>query len=139
VQPKTERIRVRIPAGVDTGSRVRVASKGESGTERGPTGDLYIRIQVRPDPQFRRQGGDVVTTAQIPLLDAILGGTATVATLGDPVKMKIPPGTQNGQRFRIKGKGVPGRGDLYAEIQVEIPRTLDTETRQTLEALRGRL
>jgi DnaJ-class molecular chaperone len=72
-------------------------------------------------------------------LDAILGGTATVATLGDPVKMKIPPGTQNGQRFRIKGKGVPGRGDLHAEVQVEIPRNVDSATREALEGLRGRL
>ena len=138
-EAKVERLRVKIPPGVDTGSRIRVGSKGEAGAQGGPPGDLYIRVQVRPDPQFRRQGDDVITTARVPLLDAILGGTATVATLGDPIRMKIPGGTQNGQRFRIKGKGVQGRGDLYAEIQVEIPKQIDPETRQALEGLRGRL
>jgi molecular chaperone DnaJ len=137
--PKAERIRVRIPHGVDTGSRVRLGGKGEAGVEGAPPGDLYIQVHVRPDPVFRRQGDDVVSTVNIPLLDALLGGTVTVPTLGDPVRMKIPPGTQNGQRFRLKGKGVPSRGDLYAEIQVDLPRSLDPEVRSTLEGLRGRL
>jgi molecular chaperone DnaJ len=138
-QPRLEKIRVHIPAGVDTGSRVRVGGKGEAPAGGGPTGDLYIRIQVRPHPTLRRQGDDVVTTVRLPLLDAVLGGTTLVPTLGDAVKMRIPAGTQNGQRFRIKGKGVPGKGDLYAEIQVEIPKNLDPEARRVLEELRGRL
>jgi molecular chaperone DnaJ len=116
-----------------------VAAKGEAGADGTPTGDLYIRIHVRPDLRFRRQGDDVITAVRVPLLDAVLGGTVTVPTLGDPVKMKIPAGTQNGKRFRIKGRGVGGRGDLFAELQVEIPKDLDPETRQTLEMLRGKL
>lgn len=137
--PKPERIRVHIPAGVDTGSRVRVAGKGEAGADGAPPGDLFIRVRVRPDPRFRRQGDDVVTTVNVPLLDALLGATVLVETLEDPVRMKIPAGTQNGQRFRLKGKGVPSKGDLYAEIHVELPKQLDPEVKQTLEGLRGRL
>ncbi|MBI5018019.1 MAG: molecular chaperone DnaJ [Deltaproteobacteria bacterium] len=137
--PHAERLRVRIPPGVDTGSRVRVGGKGEAGSDGAPAGDLYIQVHVRPDPKMRRQGDDVVTTVGVPLLDALLGGSVTVPTFGDPVRMKIPSGTQNGQRFRLKGKGVPGRGDLYAEIQVDLPKTLDPEVRQVLEGLKGRL
>jgi molecular chaperone DnaJ len=100
---------------------------------------MYIRVKVHPDPAFRRQGDDVITTLQVPLLDALLGGTVTVPTLGEPVRMKLPAGTQNAQRFRIKGKGVPGKGNLYAEVQVTIPKKLEPEVRETLEGLRGRL
>jgi molecular chaperone DnaJ len=138
-RPKAEKIRVRIPAGVDTGSKVRLASKGEAGGDGGPPGDLYIVISVRPDPTLRRQGNDVVTSARVGVLDALLGGSVNVSTLGEPVKMKIPAGTQNGQRFRIKDRGVPGKGDLYAEIQVDIPKVIDETTRKTLEGLRGKL
>lgn len=137
--PKAERVRVRIPAGVDTGSRVRLAGKGEAGGEGAPAGDLYIQVHVRSHPSFRRQGDDVVTTVGVPLLEALLGGSVTVPTLGEPVRMKIPSGTQNGQRFRLKGKGVPERGDLYAEIQVELPKHVDPEVRSILEGLKGRL
>lgn len=134
-----EKLRVRIPPGVDTGSKVRIGGKGESGPPGTPAGDLFIRVKVHPDPTFRRQGDDVVTTVRVPVLDALLGGTVEVATLGDPVRMKLPAGTQNAQRFRIKGKGVPDKGSLYAEIQVDIPKHLSPEVRETLEGLRGRL
>jgi molecular chaperone DnaJ len=137
--PNAERLRVRIPPGVDTGSRIRVAGKGEAGAEGGPPGDLYIRIRTRPDPRFRREGDDLVTPVAIPLMDALLGGTTLVPTLGDAVRMKIPAGTQNGQRFRLKGKGVAGKGDLFAEVQVQIPRKLDPEVREKLETLRDRI
>ena len=137
--PTPEKLRVRIPAGVDTGSKIRVGGKGESGPPGTPPGDMYIRVKVHPDPAFRRQGDDVITTLQVPLLDALLGGTVTVPTLGEPVRMKLPAGTQNAQRFRIKGKGVPGKGNLYAEVQVTIPKKLEPEVRETLEGLRGRL
>ncbi|GAB6061677.1 molecular chaperone DnaJ [Deferrisoma palaeochoriense] len=137
--PKAERIRVRIPAGVTEGSRVRVAGKGEAGAAGGPPGDLYIRVHVAPDPRFRREGNDLVTTVDVDLLDALLGGTVEVPTLDGPVRMKVPAGTQNGQRFRIRGKGVPGKGDLYAEVRVKIPRRLDPEVRKVLEGLRGKL
>jgi len=137
--PKSERFRVRIPAGVEDGSRIRLSGKGEAGHEGGPPGDLYIRVRVRPDARFTRQGSDVITTVSIPLLDALLGGSIEVPTLGEPVRMKIPPGTQNGQRFRLRGKGVTGKGDLYAETQVVIPKQLEPDVKTTLEGLRGRL
>lgn len=138
-EPKPERIRVHIPAGVDEGSRVRVAGKGEAGPDGGSPGDLFIRVHVHPDPRFRREGEDLVTTVELPLLDALLGGTVLVPTLGEAVRMKVPAGTQNGQRFRLKGKGVAGRGDLYAQVEVQVPRKLDADVKQTLEGLRGRL
>jgi len=137
--PKAEHIRVKIPAGVDDGSRVRLAGKGESGPEGGSPGDLFIRVHVRPDPRFRREGSDLVTEITVPLLDALLGGTVMVPTLDEAVRMKVPPGTQNGQRFRLKGKGVAGKGDLYAQVDVQIPRELSSKVKQTLEGLRGQL
>jgi len=137
--PKAERIRVKIPAGVDDGSRVRLAGKGEAGREGGGPGDLYIRVHVRPDPRFRREGSDLVTSVSLPLLDALLGGTVMVPTLGEPVRMKVPAGTQNGQRFRLKGKGVAEKGDLHAQVEVQIPQHLSPEVQRTLEGLRGQL
>jgi molecular chaperone DnaJ len=137
--PDAERIRVKIPAGVDEGSRVRLAGKGEAGREGGAPGDLYIRVHVRPDARFRREGSDLVTSVAVPVLDALLGGTVIVPTLGEPVRMKVPAGTQNGQRFRLKGKGVAGKGDLYAQVDVQIPQRLSPEVKHTLEGLRGQL
>ncbi len=137
--PQAERIRVRIPAGVDEGSRVRLAGKGEAGRDGGGPGDLYIRVHVRPDPRFRREGSDLVTSVEVPLLDAVLGGTVMVPTLAEAVRMKVPAGTQNGQRFRLKGKGVAGKGDLYAEVTVQIPRDISPEVKRTLEELRGQI
>ncbi len=137
--PKSERIRVRIPAGVDDGSRIRVSGKGEAGPGGGPAGDLYIRVRVRPDRRFRREGPNLVTTVDVPVIDAILGGTVEVPTLDKPVRMKVPAGTQDGRRFRLRGKGVPGKGDLYAEVRIKIPKKIDPEVRKTLEGLRGRL
>jgi len=134
-----EHIRVKIPAGVETGSKIRVAGKGEAGSEGGPPGDLYIIVKTAADDRFKRQGDDLVTTLRIPLADALLGGEALVPTLGEPVRMKVPAGSQNGQRFRIKGKGVPGKGDLYAELFVHIPKKLDEHAKKTLESLRESL
>ena len=138
-KPKAEHIRITIPPGVDSGSRVRVSGKGEPGAGGGPAGDLYIIIRVAPDERFKRLNDDIVTTVSVPLSEALLGGEAIVHTLGEPVRMKIPPGSQNGQRFRIKGKGVPGKGDLYAELNVLIPRNLDDKTVALLESVREKL
>ncbi len=135
----TEKLKVKIPAGVDTGSKVRISSKGESGSAGGRPGDLFIRIAVAPDERFIRQGNDIVTIVNVGLADALLGGETMVPTLTDPVRMKIPAGAQSGQRFRIKGKGVPGKGDLYAELKINIPKKLDEETIATLETLKDKL
>jgi DnaJ-class molecular chaperone len=138
----TRAIDVRIPAGVRDGARVRVTGEGEPGASGGRAGDLYLRVQVLPHPRFDRQGDDLTTRVEVPLTTAVLGGEATVTTLaGTNVRLKVPPTTQNGQKFRVKGQGmpVPGkpdeRGDLYVVADVQLPRSLTPQARAHYEAL----
>jgi len=133
---------VRIPPGVGEGSRVRVGGEGEHGTGGAQSGDLYLRIRLTPHPKFERKGRDLYTHVSVPLTTAVLGGEAEIQTLaGKPVRLKIPPTTQNGQVFRLKGHGMPAvgkpdeHGDLYATIDVELPRSLTSEQRTHFEAL----
>jgi len=133
---------VRIPPGVGDGSRVRVGGEGEHGIGGAKSGDLYLRIRLAPHPRFERKGRDLHARVTIPLTTAVLGGEAAVPTLEDkPIRLKIPPTTQNGQVFRLKGHGMPGvgkpneHGDLYATVEVELPRALTPEQRQHFEAL----
>ncbi len=139
---ETRTIDVRIPAGVGEGSRVRVAGEGESGAAGGAAGDLYLRVHMRPHPQFERRGRDLHTRVAVPVTTAVLGGEADVPTLpGGHLRLKIPPGTQNGQVFRLKGKGMPSvgkpddRGDLFAAVDVQVPRSVTPEQRKHYEAL----
>jgi DnaJ-class molecular chaperone len=147
---------VRIPAGVAEGSRVRVSGEGESGTSGGRSGDLYLRVRLASHPTFERKGRDLYTRVPVPLTTAVLGGEAEVPTLdGKPLRLKIPPTTQNGQVFRLKGHGMPAvgkstgtgagnagkpaggeRGDLYATVEVQLPRSLTPEQRKHFEALK---
>src|SRR5215471_18852069 len=133
---------VRIPAGVGDGSRVRIAGEGEPGSGGAPNGDLYLRIRLTPNTTFERKGQDLYTRVPIPLTTAVLGGEADVRTLaGKSMRLKIPPTTQHGQMFRLKGHGmpVPGKageyGDLYATADVQLPRQLTPEQRSHFEAL----
>ena len=133
---------VRIPAGVDEGSRVRVANEGEHGTGGAPSGDLYLRVHLAPHPKFERRGKDLYTHVGLPLTTAVLGGDAEVTTLGGKsLRLRIPATTQNAQVFRLKGHGMPGlgkdtdAGDLYATVDVQLPRTLTPEARAHFEAL----
>jgi len=132
---------VRIPAGVSDGSRVRIAGEGEIGTGGAKAGDLYLRIRLASHPKFERKGKDLYTKVHIPLTTAVLGGEADVPTLaGKPLRLKVPATTQNGQTFRLKGHGMPttnrpDTGDLYATIEVQLPRTLTPEQRTHFEAL----
>jgi DnaJ-class molecular chaperone len=133
---------VRIPAGVNDGSRVRVAGEGEHGTGGAGAGDLYLRIRLAPHATFQRKGADLHVAVNLSLTTAVLGGEADVPTLeGKPLRLRIPPGTQNGQVFRLRGHGMPvvgkpqTRGDLYATAAVQLPRTLTPEQRQHFEAL----
>jgi DnaJ-class molecular chaperone len=132
---------VRIPAGVKDGSRVRAAGEGASGANGGVSGDLYLRIQLRPHAVFERKGNDLHAKVGVPVTTAVLGGEAQVPTVTSSVRLKIPEGTQNGQVFRLKGHGMPQvgkpeeRGDLYAAIEVQLPRALTKEQRQHYEAL----
>jgi DnaJ-class molecular chaperone len=138
----TRTVEVRIPPGVKDGARLRVAGEGETGSGGAAAGDLFLRIHLEPHPRFERRGQDLHATVQVPLLTAILGGEAEVPTLGGKaLRLKIPEATQNGQVFRLRGHGMPatGRtgdtGDLYATIEVQLPRTLSPDARRHYEAL----
>jgi curved DNA-binding protein len=133
---------VRIPAGVIDGSRVRVAGEGEMGTGGAQSGDLYLRIRLAAHPRFERKGRDLHTRVAMPLTTAVLGGEAEVPTFsGKSLRLKIPAMTQNGQVFRLRGHGMPvagkpdEHGDLYATVDVQLPRTLTPEQRKHFEEL----
>jgi curved DNA-binding protein len=139
---QTRNVDVRIPAGVGEGSRVRVSGEGEQGAGGGGSGDLYLRIHITPDARFERKGQDLHAKVRVPVTTAVLGGEADVASAaGKPIRLRIPPGTQNGQVFRLRGKGMPrvGKpdefGDLYATVEAELPRELTSEERSHYEAL----
>ncbi len=139
-QRKTERIAVKIPPGVGQGSKIRLAGKGEPGFNGGPPGDLYIEVQLRPHPLFTRKGNDLYCKVPISIPEAVLGGRIDVPTIDGAVKMKIPPGTPNGKKFRLAGKGVKplkgGRkGDQYVEVEVVIPKTVSGRVKELFEEL----
>jgi curved DNA-binding protein len=132
---------VRIPVGVKDGSRVRAAGEGESGANGGASGDLYLRVRIKPHPVFERKGTDLHAKVAVPVTTAVLGGEAQVPTITGSVRLKIPETTQSGQVFRLKGHGMPSvgkpddRGDLYATVEVQLPRSLTKEQRQHYETL----
>lgn len=134
---------VRIPAGVGDGSRVRVSGEGEHGSGGAKSGDLYLRVRLAKHRGFERKGRDLYTHVTVPLTTAVLGGEADVPTIaGKPLRLKIPPTTQTAQVFRLKGHGMPAvgksdeHGDLYATVDVELPKQLTPEQRAHYEALR---
>lgn len=135
-----KKISVKIPPGVDDGSRLRVAGEGEAGFNGGPAGDLYVFISVREHPKFTRRDYDVHAEHVISFTQAALGGEANVETLDGHEPLRIPVGTQPNQVFRLRGKGVPyldgsGRGDHYVHVAVRIPTSLSDEQRALLEQL----
>ena len=139
---QTRSVDVRIPAGVGDGSRVRIAGEGESGTGGASAGDLYLRIRLAPNATYERKGQDLYVKVPVPLTTAVLGGEADVHTIaGKSLRLKIPPTTQHGQVFRLKGHGMPTtgkageHGDLYATADVQLPRQLTPEQRAHFEAL----
>ena len=138
----TEQLEVRIPPGVDDGSRVRVAGKGQPGNHGSRSGDLLLLVRLSPHPVFSRQAQDLHVDVQTPVTTAVLGGQVEVHRLhGEPLTLKIPPATQSGQVFRLKGHGMPAlsgarnKGDLYATVSVRLPDRLTTEQRRHYEAL----
>lgn len=136
----SETMTVRVPAGTDDGTRVRVAGSGEGGRRDGPPGDLYIILRVKPHRHFRREGSDVVLDLPLSFTEAALGAKVEVPTLEGRASVTIPPGTRSGQRFRLRGKGAPqrdghGRGDLIAVATIVPPRKLDARARHLLEEL----
>jgi len=138
-----ERLQVKIPPGVDTGSKVRVAGKGAPGRYGGPPGDLYIVIRVRPHTYLARQGNDILCEVPVTLSEALLGAKIEVPTIDGKATMTLPAGTQNGRRFRLRGKGAPalqggGRGDHYVTVHVVLPEKLDARSRELLEEFAAR-
>ncbi|MFC1631657.1 molecular chaperone DnaJ [Candidatus Omnitrophota bacterium] len=133
-----KKINLKIPAGVDTGSRIRLQGQGEAGTKGAPAGDLYIAIYVKPDDIFERHGNDLLCSVPISFTQASLGAEIEVPTLNGRVKMRVPAGTQSGKIFRIRGKGVPdvhgyGRGDELVQVKVETPTGLNAKQRKLLQ------
>jgi DnaJ-class molecular chaperone len=136
---RRESITVRIPAGVSDGGRIRLRGKGGEGAGEGGPGDLYARIRVRPHPLFRREGRDVYFDLPVTVREATLGARISVPTLDGRATLVVPAGTDSGAKLRLRGKGVPdpsgaAPGDLYAVVQIRVPRDLGPEARARLEA-----
>jgi DnaJ-class molecular chaperone len=142
------RLKVRIPVGVETGSRVRLPGQGAPGERGGPAGDLYLKIRIEPHPRVRVDGRDLTLELPITVAEALLGADVTVPTFEGTVRLKIPPGSQSGQRLRLRGRGLPPlkggltgapRGDLYVVLQVQLPPDSETARRaaRELERLYG--
>ncbi len=139
-KPIQENITVRIPAGVANGYRMRVANKGNAGKNGGGTGDLYLIISVRPHEFFRREGNDIVCTVPITVTEAALGSKIEVPTINGKTLLRIPPGTQSGQKLRMQGKGAPSLrgeqpGSQIVEIRVVVPKVADERSKEILREL----
>jgi molecular chaperone DnaJ len=135
---KDKTLQVNIPAGVEDGTRIRLAGEGEAGVRGAPPGDLYIFLSVAPHPLFKREGADLYCRVPLPLTTAALGGTIEVPGIDSSrVRVSVPAGAQTGQQFRLRGKGMsvlrtPQRGDLYVEIAVETPVNLTKRQQELL-------
>lgn len=136
-----ERIEVKIPPGARDGMKLRVAGKGHPGTGGAPRGDLFLRVRLQTHPHFERRGDDLVTDVPVPIWKAALGGDVEVRTLTGSGSFRIPPETQNGRTFRLRGQGMPvyggtGRGDLLVRIKVTMPEQLSEQEKDLFEQLR---
>ena len=135
------RIRVNLPRGVRAGQVVRVPGQGGAGRSSGPAGDLLLRIDLEPHRRFRLDGRDLLTTLDVTPWEAALGGEADLATLAEPVRIRVPAGTSSGRKIRVRGRGFPGgkgegSGDLIADLRVVLPETLSDRERALFESLR---
>ncbi len=140
----SEWLDVQIPPGVADGSQVRLPAAGNAGRRGGPTGDFMLTVEVEPHPVFRREGDDLYTTVEVGMIEAAGGGHVEITTPEGPVTIEIPAGTQSGQRFRLRKRGMPrpgttGRGDLWVEARVVIPAVTDDESRARLRQLEAAL
>ncbi len=137
-QKARKRMTLRIPAGVETGSRLRLAGRGEGGVRGGPPGDLYVILHVKPHDLFEREGSDLLCELPVPMHVAALGGDVEAPTLEGPARLRIEPGTESGRMFRLRGKGVKsldgyGRGDLHVRVVVEMPAHLSSAQKKALK------
>lgn len=136
----TETIKVKIPPGADTGSRVKLSGKGGAGAKGGPSGDLLLNLSVRPHSVFRREGNNIHVDVSVTVSEAVLGGKIQVPTLDGTVTMTLPPGTDSGKKFRLKGKGIPDMrtrvsGDEFAIIKIVVPKKVSGKTKKALEEI----
>ena len=134
---ETKTLQVKVPAGVDTGDRIRLTGEGEAGDAGGPAGDLYVQVNVREHAIFKREGADLYCEVPMDFVDAVLGGELEVPTLDGRVKLKIPPETQTGKLFKLRGKGVTpvrggAQGDLLCRVVVETPVNLTSKQKELL-------
>jgi molecular chaperone DnaJ len=138
---ETKKLKINIPAGVDNGTRLRVSSEGDAGQRGGPPGDLYVYLFVNEDPEFQRDGTNILSEIKISYLQAILGCRMEVATVDGPAELTIPPGTQPNTVLTLEGRGVPrlgnpvSRGDHLITVSIDIPTRVSTEERELLEKL----
>ena len=138
VVARRETLSIKIPPGVEAGSRVRIASKGHAGTYNGPSGDLYLVTNVGNHPYFKRRGDNIHCTVPITVPEAALGARIEVPTIDGKAVLKIPAGTQSGQRFRLRERGAPSlraggaRGDQYVEVKITLPKVISEETKELL-------
>jgi molecular chaperone DnaJ len=138
LEQRQRQVKVRIPAGVEDGQRIRVKGRGEPGANGGPAGDLFVIVHVATHPLFGRKGRNLTLTVPITYPEATLGSAITVPSLRDPVTLKIPAGTRQGRTFRVKGHGIPSgasAGDLLVTVDVVVPAHLNEEQRKAVEAL----
>ncbi len=140
LQRESRRLTVKIPAGVTEGQRLRIAGQGQPGHGGGPGGDLYLRIQFAPHPRFRVEGRNLFHDLRVAPWEAVLGSSVEIPTLAGPVRMKIPAGSSSGQKLRLAGKGLPGTGgkppgDLYAILQIVVPRHISGEEQSLWQKL----
>ena len=143
VEMRTELLNVRVPAGLADGARIRLPGKGHVGHNGGEPGDFYLTVHVQPHPVFRREGDDIHVTVPVAIHEAALGARIEVPSLDGPTRLRVPPGTQSGQRFRLRERGVPSardgrRGDLVVEVRLVLPALLDERSKELLREF-GRL
>lgn len=133
---RTEAVPVHVPAGIGEGARLRIADRGHAGRRGGRNGDLYVTVHVQPHAAFRREGDDLHLTVSVGVHEAVLGARVDVPSLEGPVKVRIPPGTQAGQRFRLRDRGAPtpagGRGDLLVEVRIVLPPVIDERGKELM-------
>lgn len=136
VETRTETLTVRVPPAIADGARVRVPGKGHSGVRGGAAGDLYLTVSVEEHPVYRREGDELHMTVAIAIHEAGLGAKFDIDTPDGPVRLRVPPATQSGQRFRFRDRGAPGRdgrrGDLVVEVRVKLPKVLDERSKELL-------
>jgi DnaJ-class molecular chaperone len=135
---RIETINVKVPAGIEDGKKIRLRGQGDPGPAGGQAGDILITVRVASHPSFHRQGRDLIVKVPVSLHEAVLGAKIDVPTPKGTITLTVPPGTSSGKRLRIKGHGVQhpqGAGDLFAELQIILPESLDDQTRETIRSL----